>query len=81
MKTVLFPPVFMIFCTVSRYLICIAEDEFSMSDDSFIILADSTSALAEIIVAYETLFWIAADCMFLCTSIGRIMSLLIRMYL
>ena len=40
-----------IFCNASKYLICIADLEFKISDVYFNILAASTSALAEIMLA------------------------------
>jgi hypothetical protein len=49
------------FCTASKYLICIADPEFKIYEVSFNILADSTSALADMMVASDTLFWMAAD--------------------
>jgi hypothetical protein len=41
-----------------------AELEFKIYDVYFIILADYTSAFAEIMVASDTRFWMAADCRF-----------------
>jgi hypothetical protein len=65
-----------IFCTTSRYRICIAEEEFRIYEVSFINFADYTSAFAEIIMASEVLFWMAADWRFFCTSGGRMTSAL-----
>lgn len=66
----------MIFCSAYRYLICMADLEFKISDVSFNILAASTSALAEIMLASETLFWMAADCIFFLVSSDKIRSLM-----
>jgi hypothetical protein len=74
MKIVLFPHLFVMFCTAYRYRICIADPEFRIYEVSFISLADSTSALAEMIVASETRFWMAADWRFFWTSGGRMTS-------
>jgi hypothetical protein len=46
----------MITCNVSRYRICMADCELRISEVYFNILADSTSALAEIMLASDTLF-------------------------
>ena len=51
-----------------------AEPEFRISEVSLSSLADSTSALAEMMVASEIRFWMAADCKFLCTSFERMTS-------
>lgn len=61
-------------CRVSKYLICIADWEFRISEVYFNILADSTSALAEMMLASDTLFCIAADCIFFLVSSERIKS-------
>lgn len=66
----------MMFCRASRYLICIADLEFKIYDVYFNNFAASTSALAEMILASETLFWIAADCIFFLTYSDRIKSLI-----
>lgn len=63
-------------CKVSKYLICMADWEFNIYDVYFNNFADSTSALAEIMLAYDTLFWIAADCMFRLVSSESIRSLI-----
>lgn len=55
------PPDIITFCTISRYLICIAEFIFRIYDVYFSILAVYTSAFALIMLAYDTRFWIAAD--------------------
>lgn len=60
----------------SKYLICIADCEFKIYDVSFNIFAASTSAFAEIIVASETLFWMAADWRFFFVSSDKIKSLI-----
>jgi hypothetical protein len=39
-----------------RYRICIADEEFRIYEVSFNILAASTSALADMMVAYDTRF-------------------------
>jgi hypothetical protein len=66
----------MITCKVYKYLICIADGEFKIYEVYLSIFADYTSALAEIILAYETLFWIAADCIFFFVSYVKIKSLM-----
>lgn len=60
---VLLLPEFIITCNVYKYRICIADCEFNISEVYFNIFADSTSAFADIMLASEILFWIAADCM------------------
>ena len=59
------PPEEITFWTISKYLICIAEFILRISDVYFNIFAAYTSALALIMLAYETLFWMAADWRFL----------------
>lgn len=72
----------LLFCDVimfwmaSKYRICIADCEFKISEVSFSIFAASTSAFAEMIVASETLFWMAADCRFFLVSSDKIRSLM-----
>ncbi len=74
MNIVLFPHLFVMFCTAYKYLICIADPEFRIYEVYFKSLADSTSALAEMIVASETLFCMAADWRFFWTSGCKITS-------
>lgn len=71
----------MIVCRVSKYLICIADWEFKIYEVYLSILADSTSAFAEIMLAYDTLFWIAADCIFFLVSSDSIKSLMKIFYI
>lgn len=58
-KRSLFPSDFAINCRISRYLICIAALEFRISADSFINLAASTSACAEMILLSASLLVLA----------------------
>lgn len=74
MKMTLFAVRFDIFWMTSRYRICIADEEPKIYAVSLSNLADSTSALAEMMVAYDTLFWMAADCKFFWTSSDSITS-------
>lgn len=68
------------FWTISKYLICIAEPIFKISEVYLSIFAAYTSAFAEIMFAYETLFWIAADWRFFFVSSFNIKSLLEKKY-
>jgi len=56
------------FVIASRYLIYIAAGVFNASEASLINFADSTSALAEIILASAVLFAVAADAKLTCKS-------------
>lgn len=51
-----------------------ADCMFRIYEVSFNILAASTLAFASMIVASEIRFWIAADCMFFCVSVGKMRS-------
>lgn len=64
------------FCKAYRYRICIADCEFRISEVYFNIFADYTSACAEIMFASDTLFWIAADCIFSFVSCDKNKSLM-----
>jgi len=80
-KMVLLLLCWLIFCTAYKYRICIADEEFKIYEVYFIILAHSTSAWADIMVATDNRFWIAADCKFFCTSGCKITSTLDIKYL